>query len=153
MRTERTGTEPLADLIESLLREQPDRQAPEELQRRVLMQIAQRALLPWYRKGFAHWPLAARGAFLVASCGLAKLCLFGAMALTAMSSLGRLQNLEPMGVLNAAGRIASAPALIGASFVRVIPPPLLYGGALVGLVLYLSVFVLGAFSYRVLCRK
>ena len=70
--------EKLEQLVDSLARAQPARRAPVCLQARVFAQIAsQQVQLPWWRKGFAHWPLAARAMFLVASYGFIRLAIRG----------------------------------------------------------------------------
>ena len=118
----------LEDLIHGMLREQPQMQAPRELELRVHAEIGRRAALPWYRKSYRHWPLAARGAFLVASCGFAKLALFAVVAIAAMVRLGRLQELDPMAMMHIVTRIAASGASLGDSLLHAIPATLLYAG-------------------------
>src|SRR5207247_1447534 len=59
--------------VHQTLRELPLRRAPLSLESRVLAEIQRRVLLPWWRKSFTHWPVAARAAFVVISGGFIKL--------------------------------------------------------------------------------
>ena len=54
-----------------MLRNLPDRKAPAGLEARVLAEISRRAALPWWRKSFAHWPVAVRLGFLILSARVA----------------------------------------------------------------------------------
>jgi hypothetical protein len=119
--------EKLEQLIAGVTRSQPVRRAPPSLQARVLAQIAsQEVRLPWWRKGFAHWPNAARGLFLIASFGFIKLASAGVMSV-----------------------VEFVRSLV--SFVLdAIPPVWLYSGAAVGFVLYAVLFGLVTFAYRTL---
>jgi hypothetical protein len=119
--------EKLEQLIGGLARSQPSRPAPHSLQARVLAQIAsQEVRLPWWRRGFAHWPNVARGLFLVASLGFIKLASAGVMSVVEL-----VRSLVSF-VLDA------------------IPPVWLYSGAVVGFVLYAVLVGLGTFAYRTL---
>jgi hypothetical protein len=120
--------EKLEQLVASLARAQPARRAPISLQGRVFAQIAsQQVQLPWWRKGFAHWPLVARVLFLVASYGFIRLAIAGVVSVVDFvrsSSLG--------------------------SVLHAIPPMWLYGGAAFGFALYAVLFGLSTFAYRTL---
>ena len=59
----------LERFIHRALRELPAPAAPRTLEARVLAEIERRAGLPWWRKNFAHWPLAARAVFLLGALG------------------------------------------------------------------------------------
>jgi hypothetical protein len=121
-------SEKLEQLVDRLARAQPARRAPVSLQARVFAQIAsQRAQLPWWRKGFAHWPQVARALFLIASYGFIRLAIAGVMWVVDFvrsSSLG--------------------------SVLHAIPPMWLYGGATFGFALYAVLFGLSTFAYRTL---
>src|ERR1700722_2992121 len=41
------------------------RPAPAELERRVFEELERRATLPWWRRGFAQWPITARTGFVI----------------------------------------------------------------------------------------
>jgi hypothetical protein len=122
------GPEKLEQLVASLARAQPARRAPISLQGRVFAQIAsQQVQLPWWRKGFAHWPLVARVLFLVASYGFIRLAIAGVM-----SVVDFVRSSSLVSVLHA------------------IPPMWLYGGAAFGFALYAVLFGLSTFAYRTL---
>src|SRR4051812_1882703 len=69
----------LERLIHRTLRELPPQRAPLSLEQRVLAEIERRAALPWWRKSFVHWPVAARWMFVVLSVGVVKLFLLGSV--------------------------------------------------------------------------
>jgi len=131
----------LERLIDGLARSQPPRRAPASLEARVLAQIATQ---PWWRKGFIHWPIPARAAFLVASLGFIKLALAGALwafdfaASTDISGLHR------------AGDAVSSTVSLGSLVLEAIPSVWLYTGAAVGFTLYAVLFGLSTFAYRTL---
>src|SRR4051812_1841916 len=79
----RSDSKAIERLIDGVLRGQPPRSAPATLQARVFAEIERRAALPWWHHSFLHWPLAARVAFILASLGVVKLALTGAMMLIA----------------------------------------------------------------------
>jgi hypothetical protein len=126
--------EKLEQLVDGLARAQPVRRAPISLQARVMTQIASRQVrLPWWHKGFAHWPLAARATFLLASLGFARLALLGVMA-----------------VVDVVQSFLSEPVSIGFAVLHAIPPLWLYAGAAIAFGLYAVLFGLGTFAYRTL---
>ena len=142
------GREKLEQLVDSVARAQPPRRAPVSLEARVLAQIAlQQGQLPWWRKGFAHWPLVARGAFLIASYGFIRLALAGAM-----SVVDFLRSTDVAGVetLHRTGEAVSATVALSSLVLHAIPPMWLYGGAAFGFALYAVLFGLGTFAYRTL---
>jgi hypothetical protein len=121
------GPDELERLVDSLVRAQPARHAPTSLQARVFAQIAsQQAQLPWWRKGFAHWPLVARAVVLIASYGFIRLAIAGVVWVVdfVRSSL--------------------------VYFLHAVPPMWLYGGAAFGFALYAVLFGLSTFAYRAL---
>jgi hypothetical protein len=138
----------LEQLIESVARSQPARLAPGSLQARVLTQIAlQQAHLPWWRRGFAHWPQVARGLFLVASYGFIKLAMAGVVSVI---ELVRTSDVAGVETLHRTGEAVSATVSLGSLVLHAIPPLWLYGGAAFGFVLYVALFGLGTFAYRTL---
>jgi hypothetical protein len=140
--------EKLEQLIAGLARSQPARLAPGSLQARVLAQIAlQQVHLPWWRKGFAHWPQVARGAFLVASYGFIKLAMAGVMWAVDFVRTSDVAGVES---LHRTGEAVSATVSLGSLVLHAIPPLWLYGGAAFGFVLYAALFGLGTFAYRTL---
>jgi hypothetical protein len=60
--------------VSDLLRAQPARRAPANLERRILSELRRQAL-PWWQQNFIYWPVAARTALLVVGVLVARLCL------------------------------------------------------------------------------
>jgi hypothetical protein len=140
--------EKLEQLIDELARSQPARRAPASLAARVLAQIAsQQVRLPWWRKGFAYWPLAARGVFLVASYGFIRLALAGVMSVV---DVLRTSDVAAAETLNRTGEAVSATVSLGSLVLHAIPPVWLYNGAALGFALYAVLFGLGTIAYRTL---
>jgi hypothetical protein len=148
--------EKLGLFVDQLLRGQPALRAPDTLQQRVLGQLNSQSLAhaarPWWGRGFAHWPLAARVAFLLASCGFVSLVLRGVMSVTAL-----LQSDDVVGAVSPAvawlhvgNDILNAIVSLGEWVFRVIPAEWLYGAALLGVVSYAALFGLGTVAYRAL---
>jgi len=81
MNTPTNRDEQLERFVDKALRDQPLQRAPASLESKVMAQIARRAATPWWRTSFAHWPMAARMTFLVASVGFVKLGLNSAALL------------------------------------------------------------------------
>lgn len=134
----------LEQLIGGLARSQPRRRAPASLEARVFAQIAAR---PWWSKGFAHWPVLARAAFLVASFGFIKLTLVGAMWVV---DFVRTSDVAGVDTLHRTSDAVSATVSLGSLVFKAIPPGWLYIGAGVGFILYAVLFGLGTFAYRTL---
>ena len=140
----------LERLIHRTLRELPSRHAPSSLEQRVRTEIARRAALPWWRQGFAHWPLAARAAFVPLSTGIAALVLLMATRLaTGFDNAALDESLaQPLAWLESARTVTGA---IGHSFTIIwesIPPLWLYGGLAFCAVMYAALFGLGTAAYR-----
>jgi hypothetical protein len=141
------GGESGADLeqfITHVARAQPPRRAPVSLEARVLAQIS---ALPWWRKGFTHWPLPARVAFLVASLGFIKIALTGFISLVDLVSTSDLAGVN---ALHRTGAAVSTTVSLGETVFHAIPATWLYTGAAVGFALYALLFALGTFAYRTL---
>lgn len=144
--------EQLARVIHQTLRDLPPRRAPRSLEFRVLAEIERRAALPWWRQNFAHWPVAARAVFLVASAGIVKLVLMAVVwamagfdnALFASDLAPQFALLQP--VVDFAGTSFGAAAAI----VRNIPPLWLYAGLAFLATMYATLFGIGAAAYRIL---
>ena len=142
------GREKLEQLIDGLARSQPVRRAPILLQARVLEQIASQQLeLPWWRKGFAHWPQVARGLFLIASYGFIRLALAGVMSVV---DFVRSTDVAGVETLHRTGEAVSATVSLGSLVLHAIPPMWLYSGAAFGFALYAVLFGLSTFAYRTL---
>jgi hypothetical protein len=144
--------DPLERFVHQALREVPSRRAPRTLESRVLAELARRAALPWWRKSFVHWPIAARGLFIVFSAGFVKLALMAAVWI--MAGFDSAQFTEAFSTQFA--WMETGVALIRAVtesaqvIFRSIPTLWLYGGlAFIG-ALYFALFGLGAAAYRTL---
>jgi hypothetical protein len=126
-----------------VLRDQPLRRAPDSLERRVLAQLeAGVAVSPW-RRGFAHWPLAARVAFLAASVGFVKVALSIAVWLsTPLDSRASAFDLP--------SQIAWLQTLFVAvgSIARTVPSLWVHAGIAVFAIMYVALFGIGASAYR-----
>src|SRR4051812_9217906 len=144
------GPERLESFVDHLARNQPLRRAPASLEQRVLAQIAQQqVVVSWWRSGFAHWPLAARAAFLIASYGFIRLAITGVMSVVAY--LGSREVAETtLSWLHSGAEAVSATATAVSILVNSIPPLWLYGAAAAGFVLYGVLIGLGTVAYRTL---
>lgn len=144
--------EKLERLIHQTLRDLPARRAPRSLEMRVLAELERRAALPWWRKSYAHWPLAARAAFVVLGAGVAAAFVFGALSAQAgfdATALTAVFAREFAWVGAGLGLARGVGDFAGIVF-RSIPPLWLYGGlAFVG-AMYAALFGLGAAAYRTL---
>jgi hypothetical protein len=134
--------EKIERLLKGALGGLPLRRAPDALQRRVLDALAARAALPWWRRNFAQWPMAARAAFVVLCVALAGLTLTSGLTQHLDSETWTWAR-PAMGAMAAFGGVANWA-------VSLVPPPLLYAALIVGASLYALLFGLGAFAYRTL---
>ena len=134
--------EKLEHLVKSIVSGLPLRQAPDGLERRVLDELARRAALPWWRRAFAQWPMAARAGFVVVCIVLAGLSL--SSGFTPRVDTAALTWMGPViGLLSTIGGTASLVASL-------VPRMFIYLFLGVGALLYLVLFGLGAFAYRTL---
>jgi hypothetical protein len=147
-------------LVSGLLREQPLRRAPSTLQGRVLTQLGSRvpaqASGPWWGRGFSHWPLAARIAFVIASVGFVRVAMLGVMSVSDVIGSHQVTH-EVAGAvgpaftwLHAAAVMVGALDSLGGWIVRTIPAVWLYGAAALGVLFYAALFGLGTVAYRTL---
>ena len=125
------------------LQQQPLRRAPGSLEQRVLTQIEASAATARWRRGFAHWPVAARVAFLAASVGVVKLAFVMAMWLS--TPLG-----TPGFSFNLPSQIAWIQTLLVAiaSVARTVPSLWIHAGVFILLAMYAALFGIGASAYR-----
>lgn len=134
--------EKIERLLKGALAGLPLQRAPDALLQRVLDELAQRAALPWWRRNFAQWPMAARIAFVVVCVLLAGLSLTsGFMQQLGVHSWSWAQPV--IGVTAAIGSVASRA-------IGLVPPLFIYLVLIVGASLYALLFGLGAFAYRTL---
>jgi hypothetical protein len=134
--------EKIERLLKSAVSGLPLRRAPDALQRRVLDELALRAALPWWRRNFAQWPMAARAAFVVVCVVLV------AFSLTS----GLTQHFGAQSWAWAKPAIGAMASIGGVAtwVVNLVPPPFIYAALIVGALLYALLFGLGAFAYRTL---
>jgi hypothetical protein len=125
------------------LRDQPLRRAPDSLERRVLAQLEAGVAVTRWRRGFAHWPLAARVAFLAASVGIVKVALSIAMWLSTPLEARVFSFDLP-------SQIAWVQTLFAAigSVARTVPSLWVHAGIALFAIVYLALFGVGASAYR-----
>jgi len=140
----------LEQVLNQALKGLPARRAPSTLESRVVNELARRAALPWWRVSFASWPVGARVAFvLICAALVAATILGGVSAYLGDRSVSEASALvlgwvHPLlAVMSSAGGLASL-------LMRVIPPLWLYGTLGLGILLYVTLFGLGAAAYRTL---
>jgi hypothetical protein len=142
----------LERFVSAVLRELPARRAPRSLQSRVLAELERRAALPWWHKSFAHWPIIARAAFVVASAGVVKGVLMAAVWI--MAGFDRVQFAQAFAPqfawVEAVQVVAGSMADFALAVVHGIPSAWLYGGAIAFVALYAALFGLGTAAYRTL---
>lgn len=135
--------EELERKIARALRDQPLRRAPATLERRVLAQVEARATAAHWRRGFAHWPIAARVAFLAASVGIVKVALSVVMWLS-----------MPLDSRASAFDLPSQLAWVQTLFVaigsiaRTVPSLWVHAAIAVFAIMYVALFGIGATAYR-----
>lgn len=139
----------LEALISQAVKGLPPRPAPRSLESRVMAEIERRARLPWYQRSFRHWPVAARGVFLVASAAaaavltLAVVQFFG-MAPTAVQPYADNARSWYDG-LRTAGQ--SLSHVVSDTF-HSVPSFWLYGAAAIVAGSYAALVGIGTFAYR-----
>jgi hypothetical protein len=144
------GPEKLESFVDELARGQPLRRAPPSLEARVLAQLAlQQTAMPWWRKGFTHWPLAPRVAFLIASYGFVRLTIAGVMSLIAFVGSREVAG-TAISWVHWSAEALSATASMCSLIVHTIPTSWLYGMAFCAFALYALLFGLGTVAYRTL---
>ena len=138
--------------VHRALRELPARPAPRSLEQRVLAEIARRAALPWWRKSFVHWPVAARAVFIVALAGVVKLVLMGGVWVMAGFDAVQFRAAfaTQLGWMEGGLAVVRATADFLDILIRNLPPLWLYGGAAVVALAYAALFGLGAAAYKAL---
>ena len=143
--------EKLARLIHRTLRDLPERRAPRSLEQRVQAELARRAALPWWRLGFAHWPLPARAAFVPLAGGIVALVLLFSGRMTAgLDTEARETLAQPISWFESVLTVASAIGNFCEIILRSIPPLWLYGGLAFCAAMYAALFGLGTAAYRTL---
>jgi hypothetical protein len=142
-RADHDRQEELERLVTRALQDQPLRRAPDTLERRVLAQLESGAAVVRWRRGFAHWPLAARVVFLAASVGVVKLALsIAAWLSTPLASPAFSPDLP--------SQMAWLQTLLVAiaSIARTVPSPWVHAGIAILAIMYAALFGIGASAYR-----
>ncbi len=142
----------LERLIDQAVRDLPPRRAPSSLESRVQAEIARRAALPWWRKSFVHWPVAARGAFVVVSAVMAKAALMALVWVRSGVDAAQVKAAfaPELHALQVGRHLLDSAGEFGRVVLGSIPPLWLYGGAAAIVALYVALFGLGAAAYRTL---
>jgi hypothetical protein len=139
MSADRNRQDELERQVTRALQGQPLRRAPGSLEHRVLAQITSGATATGWRRGFAHWPIAARVLFLAASAGVVKLALAMAMWLD-----------SPTPSLHLPSQVAWLQTLLVAvdSVARTVPSLWVHAGIAILAIMYAALFGIGASAYR-----
>jgi hypothetical protein len=137
--------EQLERFIDKALRDQPLQRAPSDLESKVMAAIAHGAVTPWWHSSFAHWPMAARVLFLVASAVFVKLGLEASALL-----IGPIDPAARSSALFAELAWVHALFVSMGALVRSLPSWWIYGGVAVLGALYLMLFGVSAAAYRTL---
>lgn len=139
-------------VVHQALRELPLRSAPRSLESRVLAELERRAALPWWKKGFAYWPMGARMGFIAVSSAVALAALWlGAWVMAGFDGTAAHAAIAPQFAwVETVATVFRAIAGSLEILVRNIPPLWLYGGLAVIAALYAALFGLGAAAYRML---
>lgn len=130
------------------LRQLPERRAPRDLTGLVLHEIERRAALPWWRRDFASWPMAAK----VALFAVLLICVKGGLTLTTWL----LGSIHPSPAIDALSpEVVWLEALIGAlaTLIKGIPTLWIQAGLAVLALLYGTLFGLGTAAYRTMYAR
>ena len=143
--------EKLEAALNRMVKGLPNRKAPTGFQARVFAEINRRAALPWWRKSFAHWPVAIRATFFIGSAAAVALLVSGLFIL--MRSPAAVQGLagaeQPFAWLRqVSDTYASVRTSIQHAF-SYSPSLWLYGAIGAIVIGYASLAAIGAATYRV----
>ena len=142
----------LEGYIGRILSQQPLRQAPANLEARILQRLAQEAARPWWRLGFSRWPWSARLLFLATGAGLARIAFLAMGRLDALWQA--VQQTAPVDTARAGlqliDNLGHALQTLGSMVTQVIPQAWMYGVVGLALLLYAALFGLGAAAFRTL---
>jgi hypothetical protein len=140
----------LEDAINRALRSLPDRRAPASLEGRVLSELGRLSTLPWWRRSFAHWPLAARVVFFAGSA-VAAAVVVNALVLVGYSTFAHDLAAgvgQRLAWLSLARDITVAIGDKSRLVIGAIPPVWLYGVAGGIALCYATLAAIGAAAYR-----
>jgi hypothetical protein len=130
----------------------PSRRAPRSLEQRVLAEIERRAALPWWRKSFVHWPIAAQAAFLTICATLVAISLMSRVWVIAGFHPVQLKTVFAPSFAWMESGLVVVHAITGVFEImaRNIPPLWLYGMLLFFGSMYAALFGLGAAAFKAL---
>lgn len=145
--------EDLEKSINRLLRDLPERQAPRNLEMRVMAAIAKKAARPWWQRSFTEWPAGLRLAFVVTSAIAVAVVMAGGMRL-----VGGVQNDANLweAPLHWWQHLSHAAQVIGGLVTKQLPQGFtqwLYVGAGVLAAVYAVGFGLASAAYRYLWKS
>jgi hypothetical protein len=145
------GVDEKADqAVTRLVRNLPLRPAPATLESRVVQQLERDRTIAWWRRGFTHWPAAARIVFVGACMAIMGVPLLDTRWSTL--SAGVLQRAFSVALSwahPAAGAIASASS-VGAWIEHSLSSSWFYALAAIAALLYATLVGLGVAAYRAL---
>lgn len=138
--------------VHRALRELPVRQAPRSLELRVLAEIERRCALPWWRRSFAFWPLAARVIFFVVCAAIVKLAFMaGVWGMSGFEAAHfKTAFAEPIAWMNNGLLVVRAIFDAFDLLLRTLPAVWLYGGLVFFATVYAALFGLGAAALKAL---
>jgi hypothetical protein len=139
----------LERLIHEVLRDQPPRRAPASLEARVLAAI-EREALPWWRTGFAHWPLGARAATFAVLLLVSKLTLDAIVWLFASPTPVSHTVESTISRARSTASVFSSLLELGQTFLDMVPAHWITIALVFAAGMYFTLFVLGATAYRTL---
>lgn len=142
----------LESFINKAVRDLPSRRAPASLESRVQAEILRRASLPWWRKNFAHWPIAAKGLFVLACAAIIKVLFMVPGWVMSEAGVAQIRGTfaAELQWFRIVRRLLETGMESGQALLAAIPPLWLYGGIAIVVTLYLTLFGLGAAAYRTL---
>ena len=139
----------LERLIHGVLREQPPLRAPASLEARVLAALEQEHL-PWWRKGFAQWPLGARAAMFAVLLLVSKLTLDAVMWIFSNPTPVSHTVENTISQAKSTASVFSSLMQVVHSLLNVIPGHWITVALVFAAGMYFMLFVLGATAYRTL---
>ncbi len=150
MNTPQHDADRLEQQVHAALRRQPPLHAPSTLESRVLRELARREARPWWRMGFGRWPPVARLVFVPLSAGFIKLAFLSVGALG--SVVDAAQQTSALGSVESrwqslSGLLQTART-VGELVMQNVPQIWIYGLVGFGLLLYVSLFGIGAAAFR-----
>jgi hypothetical protein len=136
--------------VHRALRSVPDRKAPSGLEGRVLAELGRLNALPWWRRSFAHWPLAARVVFFAGSA-IAAALVVNALIMVGFSNVAHdlaAGVSQRLAWVSFARDISAAIGVKVRLVIGAIPALWLYGAVAAVALCYATLAAIGAAAYR-----